>query len=98
FAAFVVSGACMNFSRTTIRGILLGIIVLTIPCYICGIAFWATSPGRETPIVTNTPIDPFDRATNTPIDPFEIATLTAEAREGDVTSTSIFDEPTIRPG
>src|SRR5262245_41254044 len=92
------SGAFMSLSRTTIRGILLGIIVLTIPCYICGIAFWATSPERTQPLQTNTPIDPFGRATNTPIDPFELASQTAAASTSGATSTLPFEQPTTQPG
>jgi hypothetical protein len=59
-------------SRQMIRNILIGIIVLTIPCYICGIVILAMPSERDTPITqpTRTPIDPFQEVTNTPINPF----------------------------
>jgi hypothetical protein len=70
-------------SRTTIRGILLGIIALTIPCYLCGIGVWAFVPGRNQTPSTNTPI-------NTPIDPFDLPTRAA-------TATVTAGIPTFQP-
>src|SRR5215204_6052215 len=80
----------MDFSRTTIRGILVGIIALTMLCYVCAFTFWASSPEREQPQRTNTPV-------NTPIDPFDLPTRTIEGTAA-VTSTTPFEQPTIQPG
>jgi hypothetical protein len=88
----------MSLGRTTIRGILVGIIGMTMLCYVCAFAFWASSPEQNQPQRTNTPIDPFGRATNTPLDPFVIATLTAAANSSGATATLPFEQPTTLPG
>lgn len=80
-------------TSNTWRNIFIGIILLSIPCYLLGIGVWFFTGGGVQPTPTFT-----QRPSRTPIDPYQLETEFALTNPAAVLTVTTISSPTPIPG